>query len=51
MGGARKGFIVLVTFELDRKRKRGILKNAIPGGENSINTGTDKGLDGEEKLA
>lgn len=43
--------MVLVTFELDQKRRRGILKDAVPGGENGVNTGTDKGLDGEEKLA
>lgn len=50
LGGVRKGFMVLVTFQLDQKRRKGILKNAVPGGENSVATGMDKGLDGGEKV-
>lgn len=46
--GVRKGFMVLIAFELNKKKRRmGLLKKAVPGGENSMDTG----LDGEEKWA
>lgn len=41
--------MLLVTFELDQKWTKGILKNAVP--ESSVDTGRDKGLDREETLA
>lgn len=43
--------MVVVTFELDQKQIKGILKNALPCGENGVDRGRDKGLDGEETMA
>lgn len=41
----------MVKVELDQKWWRGVLKRAVPGEENNVDTGTDKGLDGEVGLS